>query len=463
MNRYIAATLVVVRVAVGTVPAHADVLDLENAQHIALADSPSLQAAEARVMQARARVLQARSAYLPRVDLSASGSKTWLADNTSSSFGQMRFLGELFEELFAGLAVPPEFGADTTDTVKSYSAGITANWTVFNGFGRLFSNAVARFGAEENETAYREAQRLLLDAVARSYYAAQLAREQIEIAEADEAFQIRQLQEAKARRRVGTGSLSDELNFEVRANAAKTTLIGARRTYETVLIGLATLLGLPEAEFTADTTLAVLEPESPADMELPEIDTLIAYAYEHRPDLAQSRLALERARANTWLQRSVFLPQVNATFSHSANSDNEQLHRDEFSTTVAVSLSYNLFAGGLDRARVVEAKAGVKEAKRTLTADEIRVASETRQALEVLRAAQDELRLQRMNAELVRRNRDLVEKGYAAGQESLVRLNEAQRDLVQASARLALARVSLRQAWHDLRTATAETLESVEQ
>jgi outer membrane protein TolC len=48
-----------------------------------------------------------------------------------------------------------------------------------------------------------------------------------------------------------------------------------------------------------------------------------------------------------------------------------------------------------------------------------------------------------------------------AGQVSLVRLNEAQRDLIQQQGRLALARVALRQAWHDLRVATGEILEGL--
>ena len=51
-----------------------------------------------------------------------------------------------------------------------------------------------------------------------------------------------------------------------------------------------------------------------------------------------------------------------------------------------------------------------------------------------------------------------LEKEYRAGQGSLVRLNEAQRDLTSQQGRLALARVALRLAWHNLRTATAETL-----
>jgi len=58
----------------------------------------------------------------------------------------------------------------------------------------------------------------------------------------------------------------------------------------------------------------------------------------------------------------------------------------------------------------------------------------------------------------VKRNRELVEKEYDAGQTTLARLNQAQRDLIAQEARMALARVTLFQAWHALRTATGETL-----
>jgi len=67
--------------------------------------------------------------------------------------------------------------------------------------------------------------------------------------------------------------------------------------------------------------------------------------------------------------------------------------------------------------------------------------------------------LQRDNAAFVARNRELVEAEYMAGQTSLALLNQAQRNLVEAQGNLASARVAVRRAWHQLWTATAETLE----
>jgi len=111
-------------------------------------------------------------------------------------------------------------------------------------------------------------------------------------------------------------------------------------------------------------------------------------------------------------------------------------------------------------ARVGEARARRDEAKKTLANLTNNVVSEVRTAVTQVEAAQQELLLQRSNAALVQQNRDLVEKEYAAGQGSLVRLNEAQRDLVTAQSRLALALVSLRLAWQNLLATTGEILVS---
>ncbi len=89
---------------------------------------------------------------------------------------------------------------------------------------------------------------------------------------------------------------------------------------------------------------------------------------------------------------------------------------------------------------------------------ELKALSEVRNALLELGISQQQLILQRATTEYVQKNRDLVEKGFNAGKAALVRLNQAQRDLVDAQVRLTLARVSVRKSWYELLTATAESL-----
>jgi outer membrane protein len=129
---------------------------------------------------------------------------------------------------------------------------------------------------------------------------------------------------------------------------------------------------------------------------------------------------------------------------------------DDFGNTVGLNLTYNLFAGGLTRAQVQAAKARLREVEKIRDSAKINVTSEVRNVVERVLSAQKQLLLQRTNAALVRQNRDLVEKEYKAGVGSLVRLNEAQRDLISAQVSLAVSRSALRQAWFDLKSVTGQ-------
>lgn len=421
------------------------VLDLKAAQRIALAENPSFAAAAARVEQARARLSQARSAYFPRLDISASAARVRMSDVAYRS----------------NLATAQIF--DPTATIEDpkdyYAAGLTASWILFNGFERYYTHVLARDGERLSQSAYRDAKRMLLSAVASAYYAAQLARENIDISDADQAFNQRQLQEAKARRRVGTGSLSDELNFQVRVNAAQAQVIQTKQIYDTAMFALASLLGLSSGTFSSDLTLAPLEPETPKEMNRPSVEPLLEYAQKQRPDIVQRRLAVQQSHAGVNIARAKLYPSLNVIASVDGDRiGDDSFGGDDFGKTIALSVSYPLFAGGLYQSKLREAKAQKVEAEKTLENLTLAVGSQVRSATARVTSAQAQLQIQRRNAALVQKNRDLVEKEYVAGQGSLVRLNQAQRDLTAAQGRLALALVSLRQAWFDLQTKTAQIL-----
>ncbi len=412
------------------------VLDLQTAQQIALAGNPSLQAAQARIEQAQARLGQARSLYFPSLDSSITASATELSNRTMA-------------------LLPP--GAD--DTAELYEANLTATWLVFDGFGRKFRTAAARSGKAQTEQVMRETQRLLLGGVATAYYNVQLARESIAIAKADEAFNQRLLREAQARKRVGTGSLSDELNFQVRVRTAKTSLIQAEGRRRVALIALAELMGIPDANLPLDLQVAPLPAEGPEELELPDLDSALKFGLEHRPDLLQRRYRVKQTEAGVGLERSDYIPTVSALGSlDGQRPEDGHFEEDDFSATIGVGLNYNIFSGGRRKAELHEAKALKTEAERLRRQAELAVASEIRRAHQNLITAQEALALQRETTQYVERNRELVEKEYTAGQGSLVRLNEAQRDLIAQRSRLAVSRVGLKQSVHDLRTATGQTL-----
>jgi outer membrane protein TolC len=422
-----------------------EVLDLETAQRFALAQNPSLAAAEARMRQAQDRVRQAQSTYWPRLDAGLSGSRVELSDRSAA-------------ELLASQQIfVPDASID--DPEDYYTADLTATWTVFDGFARKFSNMSARYGESQSLAARLDVHRLLLSAVAAAYYTAQLAREDYTIAKADEAFNQRQLEDAEARERAGTGSLSDALNFKVRVNSAQAVRSANRRVYDNTLYVLAALMGLPKAVIPGHLDLAPLEEETPDDLIEVEPAPQIAYALSFRPDLKQAEAALQQGNANVEVAKSGYYPSINLVATVDGSRPNSaRMSNEDFGNSVGLYLSYNLFEGGYTRARVSEARHRVDEIENGLDDLRIRITSDVRQSVSTLLSAQEQVVLQRASVALSQQNRDLVEKEYAAGQTSLVRLNEAQRDLTTAQGRLALSLASLRNAWAGLEAATARNL-----
>ncbi len=417
------------------------ILDLETAQQIALQDNPSLAAAAERVEQARQKIEQVRALYWPSIDAGGTAVTSRMSANDAA-----------VQSLLLG-------GADIDRNSENYKVNLGASWLLFDGFARKFSKLTAEYGQQESEQARRDGMRLLLQSVAESYYAAQLALSNKAIAEADYAFNANQEKEARASMDAGAGSLSAVLNFQVQMNNASTDILLAERDYDLALSGLAVLLGRESG--TIPRGLELLPVEMVEDRDFMELsaDDLLKTAKTHRPDLLRQELSLQRADSTVGVNRARLYPQLSLNGSLNGNrTDDMGFEGDDFGSSILVNLSYNIFRGGGDQARIAEARAYRREAARLLVQQGNRVASEVRQAITRLKQARAQLKLQRASVKLVEQSRDLVEEGYKAGQESLARFNEVQRDLVRTQSRLALSLISLYINRHNLKTVTGESL-----
>jgi outer membrane protein TolC len=284
---------------------------------------------------------------------------------------------------------------------------------------------------------------------------AELARENIDIAKTDEAFFNDLLEEAKSRRQIGTGSLSDELNFQIQANAAISDRIQAEGVYKTALHSLAALLGLADASLPAHVELAPLEKATPEEMQVPDTKQMVSYALEHRPEILQARLAIQNAYLEKKMANSNYAPTINLTASVRGEREADaRFEGDDFGNTIGLNMTFNLFSGGLYRAQSREAMQKEIEARKLLEDLKINITAEIRTTITNVITFQTQLTLQQSITRLSQENRDLVEKEYKAGQASLVRLNESQRELTSAQNRTALALVALRQSWWSLMSET---------
>jgi len=419
------------------------VLDLTTAQTLALAGNPDMAAAQARIEQARARVRQAAATWLPSLDMSGTGARQRLSESSYQTS----------KNLYS------RFGMSTDQTTENYSTGLQATWLLFDGFYRTFREQQAMYGEQAADAGLIDSRRLLVTSVAEAFLNAQLAQTYIDIARADETFYSRQLEDAQNRFKVGAGPWGDVLNIKVQVNSAKTTLIRSQREFEAASYGLAALLGISEGAFPPQIRLASLDKDTALAEQRENPDTLIKAALAARPDIRRLEMAVKQAEAGTGMAKAPLYPKVQiAGALEGTREGSARLTDDDFGNTVAMNMSWNLYAGGADKARMIEAEQAKREVAYTLAGLRNGVAAEIRQNLALLASAQDQVRLQRDTVQLVQENRDLAKNEYEAGEASLVRLNEAQRDLTTTHGRLAQALVAYQLAQQRLLSATGRNL-----
>jgi len=342
-------------------------LTLSKTQRIALEDNPTIIAAEARLDKAKQILKKALSSYFPRIDLLASAARVNMSDN---SYNNALNTARAFNPL-ATVENPEEY----------YNAGIRASWILFNGFERKYERAKALYGKKAGDAALADAKRVLLFSVALNFYAAQLALENIAIANADEAFYDRLVKEAELRHKAGTGSLSDILNFRISVNSAKSTKIGAKQDFDAILSSLGALINITDYDILSKISISPLEKDEKADFKLSKLQSQIDYAMTHRPDIRQMESAILAAGSAVKKARSGYYPTV--VFSAHMDGEragDERFERDDFGDTVALNLSYNLFAGGLTRAKIGEAKSIMKETRENLKILKLSIISDVRTA-----------------------------------------------------------------------------------
>jgi outer membrane protein len=402
-------------------------LALRSAKRISLLGNPSLRNASARVQAAQARARAAQASFRPTVDLSYSATH---ADNSN-------------------------VGAFAFGKRNTFSPSISANWVIFDGFIRDFDLLARRYGESASEAALADSRRLLLNAVAQAFYTALLADEQVRIADAETANNKQFLDDTAARRKLGSATESDVLNFELRVHNATIAQLNAARDAQVARLALIELMGQPESK----TDFQLIGTEAWTRVLPPAPEAAVQRALALRPDLRQLHASLLAAEAGVAASKRAFLPQVSlSTNAGFTSSDPIAFDKGDRNASVGIALSWRAFDGGQRQAAVDLAEAEVSAAGHQLQNQWHAAVSEIRQRIEALWAARATLALREENVRLSQRIHEQTRKRYGAGVEPLTRVNEVLTQLTVAERNLATGRIALAQAIENLHAATGENL-----
>ena len=413
-------------------------LTLADAQKIALRNNPDYISASFAINAARSKYYQALGAYSPVISASfdMQNKHTWATHLVNAS----------------------DYGTPgnhrRTDSFTT-NTGVSASLLLFDGLAREFNWLAAKHGVNYQKHLEADACRLLMRSVAYAYNEVLLAIENRRIAEEDRKFQMTSLKDTQYKFDAGAVPLSDVLNFKILMNNADVSMIAADYQYETAVYALAVLMGYPDGTLPAELTYS-------ADIKrsfekLPSVDIYLDAALANRPDLKGYREQLEISRYQMYSTYSSYSPQASAFvsfgygtsinryrhFEHAAHAHD---HANSPSLSYGISADWTIFNGLIRYNKVREYQAYLAIADYSVATQWFNVVRDVRTAHANYVQSVKKTELYLRTRDLSKQQRDLVDDEYRAGNAELTRLNEAQRDLVEAETNLASSYINIQNA-----------------
>jgi len=394
-----------------------NILTLEIAKKIAIKNNPGVGQTLARIRSSRALLGQAYASWFPTISLS----------------------GGYFNR---HVDIQPDWQPDirVKKNIREATGNLELNWLLFNGFARKAETLAAKYGVEQAKQIHADTQRLLVESIATAYYQAQLARENICIADNNAEFNRALEKNATIRRRVGATSRSEMLNFSIRAVQAESDSIQAERNYTIACAILAELMGIPDTELPSD--LAPISGNRIIANAVPAYENLISTALNNRPDLKAIDAGINAAEERKNAAKGSWMPGIGLTaglnYTKQTGADPVQEERNRYA---GITASWDVFTGGRRSAGFQQKKAEVyalEEEKRRVI---LSIQSGIRQAIANAEAAEQQWERQEKARKMTLQVRNDVELLYKTGSADLTRLNEAQTDLVRAEGLSASSKV----------------------
>ena len=403
------------------------VLTLEAAQDAARQNQPQLRAARASTSAAQGRVEQSRSGLLPQLSATAD------ALRTTTNY------------LFRPGGIIRTGVASTWDTVNAFDTSVTLSQLVWD-FGqtsnRWRSSQAAARGTAEQERA-TGLQVLLQVRVA--FFNAVAARDLLTVARETLANQHNHLVQIQEFVRAGTRPPIDLSQAQADFANAEVQAINAGNVYQRSKVLLNQTMGV-EGAIDYEVAHDALPAQPGEDGAL---ETILEVALASRPEIA---FAVEQVKAQQYLLKSAkggYGPAigVGAGFLSGATTGSGYIGWD---VSAGVTLTWNIFQGGLTNGMVHEAEGNVGVAAAQLDVQRQQVRVDVDQALLAIRAAKAASTSSKDAFVAARQRLSLAEGRYQNGSGSVIELGDAQiaassaaAQVVQTEFQLATARAQL--------------------
>lgn len=381
---------------------------LDRLETQALAANQDLKAAAARLAQARALQQGARASLFPELD---------------AGFGPTRQLDSPASQGLPANAQTTPFTLWRAQANVSYEADL---------FGRVRATvSAATADAQQSAALFRSVQLALQADVAQNYFGLRELDAEQRLFRQTVTLREHALHLVERRFRDGDISELDVARAKSELASAQADELGVARQRALAEHSLATLLGLPPADFSLPP-----QPLVPIEVRIPA--GLPSALLERRPDIAAAERAMAAANARVGAARAAFFPRLEITgglgYESSRLADLFKWSSRTFllGPLVGTMLSLPIFDGGRREAGVAQARARYEEDVANYREKVLVAFREVEDNLASLRILADQTRAQNAAVAAASRAAKLSGLQYREGEVSYLDVIDADRTVLQA-------------------------------
>ncbi len=387
---------------------NSDILTIEDAIKIALVQNPDIGMARESVKIAEEALKKTDSLFKPRVTIFS---------EVSTGDAPSAYLFKTIDQR----ALPPNANFNDPGTFTNLETGVNVNFNLYKGGIDSLNTRVAHSDVREKRAISAQTDNIIVSSVIKLFFSVLKAQEYVKIAKQSVETVEEQLRVMTVRFQGGGVLKSDILSLEVRLADAKRELVQTQNLYTTTVTAFNVILGNrpdDDIELARNCECPVTFPNTYKEG--------IVIAMEKRPEIAQSKEMLQKARLALKKSDATYLPSVDLNGRWYIGSDDLKVNGGSNNYTAALTMNWDIYTGNSTKSDIVMAKHGLALALKNFEKTELMIHHDVRQAYLNYDDAVQRLDVAAKSVDMADESLMLVKQRYEGGSDSVTRYLEAE-------------------------------------
>ncbi|HET7330721.1 TolC family outer membrane protein [Dyella sp.] len=411
-------------IALAVAPMFAHGEDLLDAYQQALANDPVLAQQVAQRNNTKENVPLTRAQLLPHL----SAGLTFQQTSGSSGLGN----NGICQDASGQPVACPDYGHS-----RSRSPSVTLTQTVLD-FSKYANLSAAHALADSADAQYQAALQNLIVRVTTAYFDVLTAKDQVSFAQANLDSLKRQYDQAEQRFKVGLSAITDVQDAKAHYDTAQADLIVAQNALNDAREALTQITGHPVSDLEELTSKLPMTPPTPN-----QLSAWVDQARLNNPNVLAQQFNVESAEHSITAARDARLPTIDATVSYGKRAiwyQNGPYNSEPGSTTIGLTLSVPIFAGGATHAQIKQSIYQRDSAQAVLTQQRRLVVRNTRNYFRSVTSGISQVEAARQAVLSSESALKATKAGFLVGTQTITQVLFAQSTLLQSQQQYSQAR-----------------------